>query len=46
MVTVDFNHVFFAYNDDKYVLKDIDYHFKAGATIGVLGLDRRRQDDA
>jgi ATP-binding cassette subfamily B protein len=34
---VDFNHVFFAYNDDKYVLKDVDYHFKAGETIGVLG---------
>ena len=34
---VDFNHVFFAYNDDKYVLKDVDYHFKAGETVGVLG---------
>lgn len=26
--TVDFDHVSFAYNDDKYVLKDIDFHFK------------------
>jgi ATP-binding cassette subfamily B multidrug efflux pump len=34
---IDFNHVFFAYNGDKYVLKDIDYHFKPGTTIGVLG---------
>ena len=35
--TVDFDHVSFAYNDDKYVLKDIDFHFKKGAMIGVLG---------
>jgi ATP-binding cassette subfamily B multidrug efflux pump len=37
--SVDFDHVFFAYNGDenKYVLKDIDLHFKPGETVGVLG---------
>jgi ATP-binding cassette subfamily B multidrug efflux pump len=37
--SVDFEHVYFAYNGDenKYVLKDIDLHFKPGETIGVLG---------
>jgi len=34
---VDFNDVSFAYNDDKYVLKDIDCHFETGELVGVLG---------
>lgn len=34
---VDFEGVSFAYNDDKYVLKNIDCHFKSGELVGVLG---------
>jgi ATP-binding cassette subfamily B multidrug efflux pump len=35
--SVDFDHVYYAYNGDKYVLKDINLHFKSGETIGILG---------
>lgn len=34
---VDFNHVSFGYVQDKYVLKDVDLHFKQGDTIGIIG---------
>ncbi len=34
---IDFNRVSFAYNDDKYVLKDIDFHVKAGETVALVG---------
>ncbi len=34
---VDFNHVYFGYNPNKYVLEDIDVHFKQGETIGIIG---------
>jgi ATP-binding cassette subfamily B multidrug efflux pump len=35
--TADFDHVSFAYNEDKYVLKDLDLHFPTGETVGILG---------
>ncbi len=34
---VDYNHVSFGYVDGKYVLKDVDLHFKQGDTIGIIG---------
>ena len=34
---VDFSHVWFAYNDDNYVLKDISFHVKPGETIAFVG---------
>lgn len=34
---VDFNHVSFGYVDKKYVLKNVDLHFKQGDTIGIIG---------
>ena len=37
--TVDFDHVYFKYNEssEKYVLDDVDLHIKSGETIGILG---------
>lgn len=37
--SVDFEHVFFKYREDaqEYVLSDINLHFEAGQTIGILG---------
>lgn len=34
---VDFNHVSFGYVPGKYVLQDVDLHFKQGETIGIIG---------
>ncbi len=34
---VDFNHVFFGYNKDKTVLKDIDVHVPAGQIVALVG---------
>lgn len=34
---VDYNHVSFGYVDNKYVLKDVDLHFKQGTTVGIIG---------
>lgn len=34
---VEFNHVWFAYNDENYVLKDINLSIKAGETIAIVG---------
>jgi len=34
---VDFDHVWFAYVDDNYVLKDINLHIEAGQTIALVG---------
>lgn len=34
---IDFNHVWFAYTDANYVLKDITFHIKAGETIALVG---------
>lgn len=35
--SVDFENVSFAYNADHYVLKDVDFHCKSGAMVGILG---------
>lgn len=34
---VDFNHVSFGYAAGKYVLNDVDLHFKEGETVGIIG---------
>lgn len=34
---VDFNHVSFGYASGKYVLNDVDLHFKQGETVGIVG---------
>ena len=34
---VQFNHVWFAYNDDHYVLKDIDFTIQPGETVALVG---------
>lgn len=34
---VTFNHVWFAYNDAEYVLKDVNLEIKAGETIALVG---------
>jgi ATP-binding cassette subfamily B multidrug efflux pump len=34
---VEFEHVWFAYNEDAYVLKDIDLHIKEGETVALVG---------
>ncbi|MDE7246197.1 MAG: ABC transporter ATP-binding protein/permease [Oscillospiraceae bacterium] len=37
--SVDFDHVYFKYNDgsEKWNLQDIDLHIKSGMTVGVIG---------
>jgi ATP-binding cassette, subfamily B, multidrug efflux pump len=34
---VKFEQVWFAYNNDKYVLKNISFHIKAGETMAIVG---------
>lgn len=34
---IKFEHVSFAYTEDKYVLKDISFHVKAGETVALVG---------
>ena len=34
---IEFNHVWFAYNDDQHVLKDINIHIQEGETIAFVG---------
>ncbi len=34
---VEFDHVWFAYNDDQYVLKDISFTVRPGETIALVG---------
>ncbi|ANI88450.1 antibiotic ABC transporter ATP-binding protein [Arachidicoccus ginsenosidimutans] len=34
---VDFNHVWFAYSEQHYVLKDVDFHIKQGETVALVG---------
>jgi ATP-binding cassette subfamily B multidrug efflux pump len=34
---IEFDHVWFAYNDDHYVLKDIDFKINPGETIALVG---------
>ncbi len=35
--SIDFEKVWFAYNDDRYVLKDISFHVDPGETIAIVG---------
>jgi ATP-binding cassette subfamily B multidrug efflux pump len=34
---IEFNHVWFAYNDENWVLKDISFHVKPGETLALVG---------
>ncbi|MDX2047081.1 MAG: ABC transporter ATP-binding protein [Chitinophagaceae bacterium] len=34
---IEFKNVWFAYNDDKFVLKDISFHVKPGETVAIVG---------
>lgn len=34
---IEFDHVWFAYNDDNWVLKDISFHIKPGETLALVG---------
>ncbi|SDT62044.1 ATP-binding cassette, subfamily B [Mucilaginibacter mallensis] len=34
---IDFSHVWFAYNDENWVLKDINFHVKPGETLALVG---------
>ncbi len=34
---IDFKHVWFAYNDENWVLKDISFHIKPGKTLALVG---------
>lgn len=34
---IEFDHVWFAYNDDNWVLKDINFHVKPGETLALVG---------
>ena len=34
---IEFDHVWFAYTDEQYVLKDIDFSVKAGETVALVG---------
>lgn len=35
--SLDFEHVYFAYKDEHYVLKDINFSVKAGETVAIVG---------
>jgi ATP-binding cassette subfamily B multidrug efflux pump len=34
---IEFNHVWFAYNDENWVLRDINFHIKPGETLALVG---------
>jgi ATP-binding cassette subfamily B protein len=34
---IDFENVWFAYNDNNYVLKDVSFHINAGETVAIVG---------
>ncbi len=34
---IEFKHVWFAYNDENWVLKDINFHVKPGKTLALVG---------
>jgi ATP-binding cassette subfamily B multidrug efflux pump len=34
---IEFNHVWFAYNDENWVLRDINFHVKPGETLALVG---------
>ncbi|HEY1947570.1 MAG TPA: ABC transporter ATP-binding protein [Bryobacteraceae bacterium] len=36
-VDVEFDHVWFAYNDEDWVLKDVSFHVAAGETLAIVG---------
>jgi ATP-binding cassette, subfamily B, multidrug efflux pump len=36
-VDIEFDHVWFAYNDEDWVLRDISFHIAAGETVAVVG---------
>ena len=37
MGEIEFKHVWFAYNDENWVLKDINFHVKPGKTLALVG---------
>ncbi|MVN23279.1 ABC transporter ATP-binding protein [Mucilaginibacter arboris] len=34
---IDFDHIWFAYNEGNYVLKDVSFHIKPGETLALVG---------
>ncbi len=34
---IDFDHIWFAYNDENYVLKDVSFHVDPGETLALVG---------
>ena len=36
-VDIEFDHVWFAYNDEDWVLRDVSFHIAAGETVAVVG---------
>lgn len=34
---INFDHVWFAYNQDHWVLKDVDFHINQGETVAIVG---------
>ncbi len=36
-VDVEFDHVWFAYNDEDWVLRDVSFHIKEGETVAIVG---------
>ncbi len=34
---IDFDHIWFAYNDENYVLKDVSFHVNPGETLALVG---------
>ena len=43
---IEFDHVWFAYKDEDWVLRDVSFRVEPGETIAVVGPYRRRQDHA
>ncbi|MGI4806105.1 MAG: ABC transporter ATP-binding protein [Janthinobacterium lividum] len=35
--SIDFDNIWFAYNDENYVLKDVSFHIKPGETLALVG---------
>ena len=34
---IDFDHVWFAYKDENWILKDVNFHIKEGETLAIVG---------